>query len=87
MNNLIGNYYTDIIYESFKDIETGRIRVRPVKDQILSSDLVVECSKSIRESYPIGTLFTTENVKVCKKPDGRIYLRAKNQIIKRLDTE
>jgi hypothetical protein len=85
MNNLIGNYYTEIICESFVDKETGRIRVRPLKDQILPSNLVIECLKSIRESYPIGTLFTAENVKVCKKPDGRIYLRAKDQIIKKLE--
>lgn len=32
--------------------------------------MVIECLKKLREAYPIGTKFTTVNVKICKKPDG-----------------
>jgi hypothetical protein len=77
----IGNIYKNINCESFLDEETNRIRVRPCVNQIVSSDLVIECSKAIRESHPIGTVFICEEVKVCKKQTGRIYLRAKNQMI------
>ena len=84
MELIVGNYYENIKCESFMDPETGRIRVRPLDGQNLPTNLVIECSKSERESNPIGTLFLTDNVKVCKKPDGRIYLRAKDQFIEKI---
>ena len=78
---LIGNIYKNIKCESFLDPETNRIRVRPCSNQIVSDNMVIECSRDIRESHPIGTKFYCEEVKVCKKPEGRLYLRAKNQMI------
>ena len=78
---IIGNYIDNVKCESFLDPETNRIRVRPLPNQGLPTKMVLECLKSIREAYPPGTQFKTENVKVCKKPDGRIYLRAKDQMI------
>ena len=80
MELIVGNYYENIKSENFKDKETGRIRVRLLSGQ----NLPIECSKSERESHLIGTKFVTENVKVCQKPDGRIYLRAKDQFIKKI---
>ncbi len=77
----IGNIYKNIKCESFLDSETNRIRVRPSSNQIFSENMVIECSRDIRESHPIGTKFYCEEVKVCKKPQGRIYLRAKDQMI------
>lgn len=77
----IGDYLTDVKCENFHDREAGRVRVRPLPNQGLSTDLVIECSKQVRERYPLGTRFTTENVKVCVKSDGRVYLRAKDQMI------
>lgn len=85
MELIIGDYYDNIKCESFKDPKTGRIRVRPLDGQNLPTNIVIECSKIERESHPVGTEFITENVKVCKKPDGRIYLRAKEQFIKKID--
>lgn len=70
--------------ESFIDPETGRIRVRPLANQSLPTKIVIECSSSERKAHPVGTKFRTENVKVCKKSDGRIYLRAKGQMIYKL---
>jgi len=84
MELIEGNYYENIQCENFKDKRTGRIRVRLLSGQGFSTDLVIECSKKERESHPIGTKFITENVKVCKK-DGRSYLRAKDQFIKKID--
>ena len=78
---IIGNIHDQIKCENFLDPETGRIRVRPLAGQGLPTNLVIECSTSEREAHPVGTEFITENVKVCKKTDGRIYLRAKGQKI------
>lgn len=78
---IIGDIYENIKCESFKDPETGRIRVRPLAGQGLPTKLLIECSTTERKAYSVGTKFRTENVKVCKKSDGRIYLRAKNQMI------
>ncbi len=77
----IGNVYRNIECESFLDKETNRIRVRPSTEQNLPINIVIECSRAIRESHPIGTKFYCKEVKVCKKPEGRIYLRAKDQMI------
>ena len=78
---VIGNFYKSIECESFVDTETNRIRVRPCINQVVSTEMVIECSRDIRESHPIGTKFYCEEVKVCTKPQGRIYLRAKDQMI------
>ncbi|RXK58966.1 hypothetical protein ESA94_16410 [Lacibacter luteus] len=82
---IVGNYYFNIQCENFHDPDTGRIRVRPLPGQGIPSNLVIECSKDERERYPIGTKFMTESVKVCRKPDGRMYLRAKDQMIYKID--
>ena len=87
MKLIKGNEFADIYCENFKDPETGRIRVRPLPGQGLPEKIVIECSKPEREQYPLGTHFYTESVKVCQKPDGRIYLRAKNQMILKVDKE
>lgn len=84
MKLTVGDIYSNVIYDSFKDSETGRIRVRPTDIKITEYKLVIECSKKEREAHPIGTKFTAKEVKVCKKPDGRIYLRAKDQMIYKL---
>ena len=80
----VGEIYHNIKCVNFVDRETGRIRVRPLPNQGLSTTMYIECSKSQRTSFPMGTLFITEYVKVCKKPDGRLYLRAKDQWIEKL---
>ncbi|RZJ34728.1 MAG: hypothetical protein EOO51_08350 [Flavobacterium sp.] len=85
MELIVGAFYKNIKCENFRDPETGRVRVRPLKGQNLPTNLLIECCKIERESHPPLTKFITENVKVCKKPDGRIYLRAKDQFIKKID--
>ncbi len=81
---VIGDIIENIKCESFKDPETDRIRVRPLAGQGLPAKLVIECSSTERKAHTIGTKFRTDNVKVCKKSDGRIYLRAKDQMIYKL---
>jgi hypothetical protein len=72
--------YCNLDCESFLDPETGRVRVRPLKDHHLHN-MVIECSRSIRNQFPVGTKFYCVEAKICKKPDGREYLRAKDQMI------
>jgi hypothetical protein len=81
---VIGAIFENVKCESFLDPETGRIRVRPLEGQGLPVKIVIECSSEERKAHPIGTKFKTENVKVCKKSDGRIYLRAKDQNIQKI---
>ena len=85
MSLVVGDYYENIYCENFRDPETGRIRVRPLPGRGLPENIVIECSKNEREQYPPGTHFITESVKACKKPDGKIYLRAKDQMITKVD--
>lgn len=81
----VGDYHDNILCENFVDPETGRIRVRPLPNQGLPTKIVIECSRKEREAHRIGTKFRTANVKVCQKPDGRIYLRAKDQMIYKIE--
>jgi hypothetical protein len=84
MELIIGNYIENVCCESFLDPETNRIRVRALPNRALPNNLLIECSRDEREKHPIGTRFRTIDVKVCKKPDGRIYLRARDQIINKI---
>ena len=79
---ILGAIYQNIKCISFKDPKTSRIRVKPLAGQGLPVDIVIECSSTERKAHPLGTLFITE--KVCKKNSGRIYLRAKDQWIKKI---
>lgn len=77
----IGNYYDNILCESFHDRETGRIRIRTIPCNALPESLLVESLKIFREKYPVGTKFETTKIKICQKPNGRIYARAEDQML------
>ena len=83
----IGNYIENIKCESFLDPETGRVRIRPLPNQGIPTDLMIESSKVFRDTskFTLGTQFYATKVKVCKKEVGRIYLRAENQMLYKLD--
>ena len=81
---IVGNYIEHVKCESFLDPETGRVRVRPMPGQGLPVEILIECSKRERYRHPVDTKFYAKRVKVCKKPDGRVYLRAKDQMIYKL---
>lgn len=82
---IIGSYISDVKCENFYDRLTSQIRVRPLPDQGLPTTLLIECCKYERSRHPLGTVFITENVKVCQKPTGVIYLRAKDQKIYKVE--
>lgn len=79
----IGNYIENIKCESFKDLETNRIRIRPLPNQGLPTNLFIESLKAFRDEskYPLGSIFIAKRVKVCQKEVGRKYLRADKQIL------
>ncbi len=78
---IVGNYIKNVLCESFLDPETSKVRIRPLPNQGLPIDLMIECFREYRntEKYPLGSQFIADDVKVCKKTIGRIYLRAKDQ--------
>lgn len=63
----LGNYYENVNCESFIDKETGRARIRTIPCEAIPKPILVESLKKFRADYPIGTKFTTKNVKICKK--------------------
>jgi hypothetical protein len=81
MHSKLHNTYQNVKCQSFIDPETGRLRVRTRGNSFLEDGIMVECSKTTREQYPVGTWFYAEEMKVCIKPNGRVYCRAKNQEI------
>lgn len=81
----VGEYIDNVKCENYLDPWTNRIRVRPLPNQGIPTNLVIECSKYERERHPLGTHFYTIDVKVCIKPNGRLYLRAKDQMIYTLE--
>ncbi len=56
----MANAYMDIVVESYLGEgrgEHGNIRIRPVAGQFYPQSLNVECSRSLRTQYPVGTKF------------------------------
>lgn len=78
---VIGTEYNDVLCETFIDPETNRVRVRPIYDERFPEKILIESLKKFRVDFPLRTVFRAESVKVCKKPSGRIYLRAKDQML------
>lgn len=82
MHDLIeGTFFYNVKCELIYDQLTYRKRVRPLPDQGLPVTLFIECLKSIREQYPINTIFIAKSVKVCNKEGLGYYLRAEKQLI------
>lgn len=81
---ILGKVYPKIMCETFRDPATNRIRVRPLLNQGLPNTMFIECDKAERDAYPIGTKFMTTGVKVCRKPNGRWYLKAIKNFINKI---
>jgi hypothetical protein len=71
------NPYEWIIVESYKPSRTsglhGPVHIRPVAGQGYSTNLQVECSKSLVRNYPVGTRFRLR-VKLTDREGGGEYL-------------
>jgi len=76
MNELIeGQEFYGVFGELIIDPDTNRLRVITIPGQIIPEGLFIECSKAIRESHPLGTIFKID-VGVSRKPIGRLYLHS-----------
>ena len=51
----VGDYFTGVLLETFKEAGISRPRVRPV--EMFAEDVRVEFPRSIREDNPLGTKF------------------------------
>ena len=52
--------YQQVVVETYNAIMPGtgsRVRVRPINGQAFPTTMDVECSRSMRMQYPIGTKF------------------------------
>ena len=81
----VGDYFSGVLLETFKEKGISRPRVRPV--EMFSDDIRVEFPRSLREDNPIGTQFRAL-VKVAHKTNkktgkkvGVPYLVATNESI------
>ena len=82
----VGDYFSGVLLETFKEKGSSRPRVRPV--EMFSKNIRVEFPRRLREENPIGTQFRA-SVKVAQKTSkktGKIigvpYLMAINSSIK-----
>ena len=71
----VGQEFYGVLGKLIIDPDTNRLRVITLDNQAVSEGLFIECSKKVRETHPIGTVFKI-NVKVSKKPYGRLYLHS-----------
>lgn len=62
------------------------IRVRPLEGQGLSTDLRVECPRSIRSKYPVGTKFKMKARLIERYPDALILYNHHSWLMDPIDT-
>ncbi|HAW58392.1 MAG TPA: hypothetical protein DCX03_05175 [Bacteroidales bacterium] len=71
------NPYEFVLVESFipnnPSGKHGKVHIRPVPGGKYSSDLAVECSKSLSRDYPVGTKFLLQ-AKLTDRENGGEYL-------------
>ena len=75
----IVDVYENVQCESFIDL--NRIRVRTIGNSAVPDGIFIACSKTIREQYPVRTIFQAESAVVIKIVDSRTHMRAKDHII------
>lgn len=64
----VGDYFTGVLLETFKEVGISRPRVRPV--EMFADDIRVEFPRSLREDNPVGTQFRAL-VKVAQKTNKK----------------
>lgn len=47
-------------YRNHGESSSASVRARPLPGQGLSTEMKVECSRKIRETYPVGTVFIVQ---------------------------
>ena len=68
--------YHQVVVETYYAITSGtssRIRVRPINGQAFPTSMDVECSRSMRMQYPVGTKFRI-HAKETDREGGKPFL-------------
>ena len=68
--------YRQVVVETYEEVNAGkssRIHVRPVPGQPYPTTMDVECSRSMRKLYPVGTKFRLY-AKETNKEGGKPFL-------------
>ena len=63
-------HYKHLVIESFRnpgEQSTSPIRCRPFPGQGIDTQMRVECSKKMREQYPVGTCFLVQAQEIDKE--------------------
>jgi hypothetical protein len=66
----------EIVVETFRawgESSSAPVRVRPLAGQGLDTGLRVECSKSMRQQYPVGTLFRLNVKRIDRQGTPLLY--------------
>lgn len=69
-------FYCDVFVGSYIDEKKQRIRIRPLANQPISSELFVCCSHKARNFFPEGTIFKID-VRLAYGKKGKKYLRSR----------
>ena len=64
--------YIKLKVETYLDPLLKRPRVRPLPDQGYETNIAVECPRSMRKNYPLGTKFII-TAKLTDREDGSDY--------------
>ena len=70
--------YRQVVIETYRNAgepTSARIRARPIPGQGLSTDMKVECSREMREKYPVGTKILID-AKITDREGGTPFLYA-----------
>lgn len=73
MNKPWSEYQQVIVETYYTDDRPSSIRVRPVPGQAFPITMNVECSKTMRKAYPVGTQFRIY-AKETSREDGKLFL-------------
>jgi len=66
--------YREVAVESYAD-RRGVVCIRPMAGQAFAPTMKVQCSRALRESYPVGTRFLL-NAKMTDRQGGPHFLYA-----------
>ncbi|MDQ2823144.1 MAG: hypothetical protein M3Y65_22650 [Pseudomonadota bacterium] len=67
--------YREVAVESFIDPRSGKVAIKPMAGQAFAPSLPVQCSRALREDYPVGTRFLL-NAKLTDRLGGPQFLYA-----------
>lgn len=74
--NSAWSQYLQVVVETYSGVKAGktsRIHVRPIPGQLFPVTMDVECSRSMRTQYPVGTKFRIY-AKETSKEGGKPFL-------------